>query len=104
MINKDKRVLDKLYQLGSDLSKLHHIDFFLYFPSEEKAQLAGNVIEREGFEIEIQPSAGKEQWLCLAMKKMVPDKKELIEIRKWFESIAKELNGEYDGWGTIVTD
>lgn len=100
----DQKVLEQLIHWGSDLSKPHNFDFFLYFQTEETAKLAATVIEREGFEIEIQLGADKEKWLCLAMKKMVPEEEELVEIRKWFESIANELDGEYDGWGTIVTD
>lgn len=34
---------------------------------------------------------------------MIPDEGELIELRNWFESVAEELSGRYDGWEAAVT-
>ena len=80
MTNKDQSVLEKLLELGSNMTKPHQIDFFLYFPTKETARLAAKVIEKDGFEVDIQPGEKGEQWLCLAMKKMVPEYKELTKI------------------------
>ena len=38
---QDQEVLDQLRAAGSNLAKPHHIDFYLYLPSEGDAQLAG---------------------------------------------------------------
>ena len=42
--DKDLSVLHRLKELGSDLSKSHTVDFFLYFPSEEQAKSATSEI------------------------------------------------------------
>jgi len=98
----DQKVLDQLHIAGSDLSKAHKIQFFLYFPSEEKATEASADIQAEGLHVEVQKGTTGTEWLCLAKKEMIPEHSELVRLRNVLESIAKKLNGEYDGWGTDV--
>lgn len=42
----DQQVLDQLKAAGSDLSKPHKIEFFLYFPSKEKADGAATEMKK----------------------------------------------------------
>ena len=56
MTDKDHSVLEKLFELGSNMTKPHQIDFFLYFPTKEKAQLAAKVIEKYGLDVVLRPS------------------------------------------------
>ena len=98
----DQLVLDQLKKAGSDLSKPHPIEFFLYFPTEDSASEASKDIKAEVDEMKVGPSADKKNWLCFATKRMVPDHDELVRLRKRFTEIAKKYGGEYDGWGTEV--
>ena len=98
----DQQVLDQLKAAGSDLSKPHKIEFFLYFPSEEKANNAAAQLRKEGLTVEVRTAAIGADWLCLGTKEMVPKHSELVRLRNVFERIAKNLNGEYDGWGSPV--
>lgn len=100
----DLRVLFHLEALGSKLDRLHGIDFFFYFPGEEEARVAATVLRKEGFDVELHPLPDKKQWSCCAAKEMIPDYEELHTLRRWFEAIAEELGGLYDGWGTGVVD
>jgi len=52
--------------------------------------------------VKVQRAANDSAWLCFATKRMVPDHEELVRLRKRFNSIASESQGEYDGWGTEV--
>lgn len=101
-IDIDKHVLTVLLREGSDMTKLHPIFFFLYFPIEENAKLAANVLKRDGFDVEVTLPSTSNRWLCLAGKEMLPLHGELVELRQWFNSIASELDGEYDGWETQI--
>jgi len=98
----DQQVLDQLKKAGSDLSKPHNIEFFIYFPTEASANDAVKDIKVEVDNVKVQLGADKKNWLCFATKRMVPDHDKLVALRKRFNEIAHKGNGEYDGWGTEV--
>ena len=106
----DLAVLNRLKELGADLSKPHTVDFFLYFPSEEQAKSAASEIEREGYAVRVNRAPtpwwkrlfSKPSWGCYANKSIVPDEDTIVEISAWFDGIAQRFCGEYDGWGTGV--
>lgn len=98
----DEAVIRQLQKAGSDLSKPHHIDFFLYLPSEASADKVASIIRTEGFAGEVVPPEKDSMWLCSATKTMVPDVSELQRIRREFNGLTGELGGNYDGWGTEV--
>jgi regulator of ribonuclease activity B len=98
----DESVLVQLKKAGSDLSKPHDIEFFLYFPSQSIAERAAPTIRAAGFAVEVRPAAKGSDWLCYTTKTMVPDLTALQKIRRDFNRLAKSVHGEYDGWGTGV--
>lgn len=98
----DKQLLKQLEAAGSDLTKVHQIEFFLYFPSEEKANDALFIIQKEGLDVDVRKSADESEWLCFATKAMVPEYGELVRLRNVFDSVAEKRGGEYDGWGTEI--
>jgi len=108
---KDLDILARLKELGSDLSKPHEADFFLYFPSEEMAKSASSEIEKEGYSVRVnvvKPPCWKRLfsraiWSCCASKSIVPEKEKILETIEWFNGIAQRFCGEYDGWGSEVT-
>ena len=53
----DQSVLVQLRKAGSDLSKPHNMEFFLYFPTRSVAEKAAPPIRDAGFEVEVR---GKE--------------------------------------------
>ena len=98
----DQQVLDQLIKAGSDLSKPHNIDFFLYFPTEASANEAAKAIEDDVDTVKVELGADKKNWLCFANKRMVPDYDKLVAMRKRFNEVGRKGNGVYDGWGTEV--
>ncbi len=98
----DEMVLVQLRKAGADLSKPHHIEFFLYFPSQPIAEQAAPKIKAAGFDVKVEPAAQGSDWLCYATKTMVPDLPALQKIRTDFSDLAASLGGKYDGWGTEV--
>ena len=102
--NPDVRVLDLLKKVGSDLSKVHEIEFFLYFPNSETAENVKVELVQKGFSVEISQAAKGQNWLCLVSKRMVPDYNDLAKLRYDLIAIAEKNNGEYDGWGTLAID
>ena len=96
----DHMVLDQLKKAGSNLSKPHNIDFFLYFSTQESAAEAAVTLKAEGFQVRVQPAAQGPNWLCQANKTMVPELSVLQKIRQDFNALAASKRGVYDGWGT----
>ncbi|MEI9959779.1 MAG: ribonuclease E inhibitor RraB [Limisphaerales bacterium] len=68
----DESVLIQLKKAGSDLSKPHKIEFFLYFPTQTAAEQAAPQVRERGFEVEVRQAAKGTDWLCFATKTMIP--------------------------------
>lgn len=98
----DGRVLNLMKEKGADFSKEHGFDFFLYFPNKKSVNIAKNRLEKFGFEVDISKNETSPDWLCLATAKMIPGYITLNRFRKFFERLAEELDGVYDGWGTLI--
>jgi regulator of RNase E activity RraB len=98
----DESVLIQLRKSGSDLSKPHTIEFFLYFPTEVIAEQAASHIRESGFDVNVKQAAKGNDWLCFATKKMVPELAALQKVRDNFNSLVSSMGGDYDGWGTPV--
>src|SRR4051812_17795833 len=77
----DNSVLIQLRKAGSDLSKPHHIEFFLYFPTQAVAEQAAPKIRAAGFDVEVKQAAQGSEWLCFATRTMVPALAALQKIR-----------------------
>ena len=99
---QDQLVLDELKKAGSNLSKPHEIDFYLYFPTEESANRAAEEARREGFSVKVRMGVDGFAWLCLANREMVPEHSEIVRIGTRFHEIALKFKGEYDGWESGV--
>ena len=98
----DEAVLERLRQHGSDLSKLHKIDFFFILPHQAAAEKIGESLAKEGFEVEVTESTESDDWSCCVTMKMVPELANLRALRRSFRNLAESLDGTYDGWGTEV--
>jgi hypothetical protein len=100
--DKDRKTLSALDVAGSDLTKPHPIEFFLYLPNEEAANSAARELDEAGFEAVVKQDRGESSWLCLATKLIVPSPGAIADERERFERLAAQHRGEYDGWGTPV--
>lgn len=100
----DEALLGLLEVGGSDLSKPHEIDFFLYFPFAGYAWLAAKLITKAGFQTEVTKldNAGWHKWKLQATKTIIPKSWTLRSLRIVFSIIAAVGLGEYDGWETGV--
>ena len=98
----DELVRRQLQKAGSNLAKPHHIDFFLYLPTETAANTAASRIREEGFDATVKPPLDTSMWLCAATRTIIPELSELQGIRRDFDRLTRELDGNYDGWGTEI--
>ena len=100
--DRDAQTLVELKIAGSDLSKPHLIEFFLYFPKRESAEEVAEILRSEGYELTVSLGADNVNWLCFATKPLIPSQKTLAAIRDHFEALVNARSGEYDGWGTAI--
>ena len=100
---RDNTVINQLRAAGSDLSKPHPLEFYVYVPTEEAARRVEGVLLREGFHVEVKTAALGPGWLALASKTLVPTTTALAEIRQLLSKLATDEGGEYDGWEAQVT-
>jgi len=100
--DSDRAVLEQLRGAGSDLSKPHQIEFYLYFPNEEAAGQAAEKLEAENFDGEMRRAPDLTRWLCLVHQEMVPELSKLAAVKRRLAKLAQEFGGEYDGWETNI--
>jgi Regulator of ribonuclease activity B len=101
----DQKVLEQLREAGSDLSKPHDLEFFLYFANHEAATIAAERIITSGaggFAAEVRQGPQGGAWMCYVTRKMVPEGAKIALIGERFSALAQELGGEYDGWETSL--
>jgi Regulator of ribonuclease activity B len=95
----DKLSLTHLGKLGADLARPRHVIHFLYFDQEEDARRAAGEVPNGGWQATVEPPTEETaQWLVRADATRVVDARTVESYRSWFEHIATECNGEYDGW------
>lgn len=73
------------------------VDFFLYFPSRETAQLAQKALVDDRFDVKVE---GRGPWLVRAGRALAVD--EIDEIDELMERVAGDHGGEYDGHQVTV--
>jgi hypothetical protein len=99
---RDAHGLATLYKTGSDVSKPHWFDFYLYFPDRKDAGEIAEILKNKGYHASVRLGADNASWLCLARKAIVPSHQVLASIRDELEILVKPRRGEYDGWEAAV--
>lgn len=103
VLSGDAKVVEQLRQAGSDLSKPHVVEFFMYFPAEAGALNVARKVGEAGFTAEVKPAAsGNLPWLTFATRSMVVTVEEMERLRSTLTELCEAEHGEYDGWGTPV--
>jgi hypothetical protein len=100
----DGKTLVQLAKAGSDIKKLHNIDFFFYFPTQDEAEKAAPKLAALGLSTKMDRAAKGSNWVIHGTKTMVPSEVELERLRRSFDEIATAQSGDYDGWGAEVVN
>ena len=101
----DAMTIEQLRDAGSDLSKPHAVEHFLYFPKRTQAEAAANRMDAIGIAPEVrEPLEGHSDWLAFGTHRLVITEDSFAEVRAQLMAIAAECGGEYDGWGAPVEE
>jgi hypothetical protein len=78
-------VLQRLRENGSDLTKPHDFEFYVYLTTRPLARKAADKIRQSGFAAaEVSRSASGDAWLCVAKKTLIPEKADLADHARFF--------------------
>lgn len=95
----DKLALRQLAGRGADLSKARHVIHFLYFATEEDARAAAQAIGEASWKTNVEPPTDAiAEWCVRADGDRTVGPETIAALRSWFEQIAAQHRGEYDGW------
>ncbi|MEX2112560.1 MAG: ribonuclease E inhibitor RraB [Pirellulales bacterium] len=97
----DSDALDQLAEV-SDISKVHAVQHYLYFPSKIAARRAASDIVKQKYVVTERLGADLKNWLVLAEHRIVPTLEALTAARAALEKCATKFGGEYDGWEAAV--
>ena len=96
---QDRLVLLQLEGRGANLTRPRHVLHYLYFGDEAHARSAAHDIDGAGYEVTISPPDDTvAEWSVRAEATRVVDETTVDAFRAWFERVAAEHGGEYDGW------
>ena len=98
----DQAALDSLRDAGSDFTKTHPFDFYLYHPDQSGAEQICAQLRAQGFQVTVREGAIEGEWLCLASLSFIPSIEKLSELQGAFDDLISQYGGGYDGWETIV--
>ena len=97
----DEQVIEQLRARGWDPFQPTAVDFFLAMPGEQAAQSVRQVLEAEGFAVQVKPAPDNpyDQPLSLcATKSLRVSLPGMRELRERLSAMAAQHGGHYDGW------
>jgi len=95
----DALALRQLVGGGADLAQPRHVIHFLYFAAEHDARAAAEVARESGWQTELtEPTENVDVWTVRADATRVVSSVTVESFRAWFEQVAVDHRGEYDGW------
>lgn len=80
----------------------HRMLHYLYFPRRDGAVASAERLQSLGFRAETRIGADGVNWLVLARHDVVPTEESIASVRKTMDELARQHDGEYDGWEAEV--
>ena len=100
----DLITIQKLAGMRADLSQPRQIVHFLELWSGLAVEEAKDALERAGYEVTVeQPDEETTHYLVRAEAVRVVSSTTVPAFRAWFEKLAAEHGGEYEGWEAART-
>jgi regulator of ribonuclease activity B len=95
----DALALRQLSARGANLAKPRHVIHFLFFEQEADAELAAEAIRATSWSARVEPpSDSRPEWTVRADDERIVSVDTVAAYRSWFEQMATQHGGEYDGW------
>ncbi len=98
----DAEGIDRLAKAGSDLTRIHAIEFLFYFPARASADEASARLQADGYQVSIEGGTAGTRCVLRATRSMVPLLSELQVLRFTLNELAAREGGLYDNWRAEV--
>lgn len=97
-------VLWQMFEDGDELKEAHDIEFSLRFEDESQAQRCAIYLLQEEQKISMIEETGEDglRWILTIYLYMQPNHADIVDLEHWFNKIAQDFEGEYDGWGCMA--
>jgi hypothetical protein len=97
----DGVALTRVAAMGSDMTKLMEIDFFVDVPSQEAGLQVVELATRFGYRTHLEYDEEDGAWTCYCTKLMVPTYEAVCGAQTELDDLSRHLGGRSDGWGTL---
>ena len=97
-------VIAALEESGSDLSKPHPVDFYIYFDERSDADAAAKSLAAKGYDAEVDPEQVDTEWLLIASKESTMSEAKIDALEAEIVAVAEPANGVYEGWETEIVE
>jgi hypothetical protein len=95
----DALALRQLESRGANMTKPRHVVHFLLFGDETNARAASETIQATSWRSSVEaPTETRAEWAVRADDERIVSADTIASYRSWFEQIAVQHHGEYDGW------
>jgi hypothetical protein len=95
----DALALRQLESRGANMTKARHVVHFLLFGDEADAQAASETIRATSWRASVEaPTETRAEWAVRADDERIVSADTVASYRSWFEQVAAQHHGEYDGW------
>jgi hypothetical protein len=98
----DAEGIDRLAKAGSDLTRIHTIEFLFYFPARASADEASARLQADGYLVSIEGGTMGTRSVLRATRSMVPRLPQLQVLRSTLDELAAREGGLYDNWRAEV--
>lgn len=102
----DRRTVDQLKARGDRLEIPRKVSHWIYFKSIDARDEYKFLVEREGFKIEHETfinKKGQDRPFCLQISRLdTTELQNINHISLKLKDLAKQINGDYDGWESPV--
>jgi hypothetical protein len=95
----DALTISELRKAGADLRLPRDTIHYLYFQTQDGANVAASQLRAHGFTANAKPAAaGNDPWVVIANKDLVVNEESVRAMRDVAEAAARAGGGDYDGW------
>jgi hypothetical protein len=95
----DALALRQLEARGANMTKPRHVVHFLLFGDEVNATAASETIQATSWRSSVEaPTETRAEWAVRADDERIVSADTIASYRSWFEQVAVQHHGEYDGW------
>jgi hypothetical protein len=97
-------VIAALEESGSDLSKPHPLDFYIYFDERADADAAAKSLAAKGYDAEVDPEQVDTEWLLVASKESSVSEAKIDALEAEIVAVVEPAHGVYEGWETEIVE